>query len=906
MAKEIGMFQPDGFALRAVLGSPFIDWIDNLHQSTQLAESVLSVHMTTIAFLPRSLIFSTRAFMSNSLVYIAWDAKSISKRVERAVLQDDPNTIKQTSRNVQRGNDIMQSWLEQHDGDLLFAHGDEGWASLPGQKIEELQVVHEEMQEAWGDDISIGVGLDLAEAKKALDLAIKRGSGNILFYTPEIEEEQEKEKDEKDNGVLNNLLDKATPEDALSAMGGAQQAASPAVSASEHSQSEQALANAAAVPPPALDDVEGQFHNMAQQGEQQEAQRQAQEQASAQNAEDPGQQVEELKQQVASILAKVKKQAPALEQMKEQNPEAYAAISSMVQAMIAMARQLMDIQGQQAQAPVQMAKDEDQLSFPGMEPPPPPPRETHPNNPSLAKIKLYHGGADASIEGYIPAQFYPPGVEPEPVGGGYQSATSLLGDYAIKLQHHKSIAHAEKYLTRIAKLKRLGLSTVVPIIDAGHFAETPRMFSNITFDHNEGPASGSNSYFTYEILKKLHPLEERIDTDELKEPLREAGYGHKDAHEGNRMQDSDGNPMLIDLESIVTLPRREPESDEEIDRSKPPREDMSKAVRASFPTPDDALVGVSLTHQNEAVRGKIKHKWAKLSRQRIGFSGYQGSTHELGLPGAAAVERGEPDSGKYVLKIQHHPNITKARKYVARINRFKRLGFSTVVPILDVGLFGESPAGHDNAFSEEQPGRNGYFTYEVMKKLHTPSGNFSRNRRAAADELANAGYHHTDLHEGNLMMDTLGNPKIIDLESIKTIEKAAIKEREIDPNKPVTPSHTLDKAGPMPGSQGNLGEAARLRLPHGVVHTEIQDKGRGGHREIDIVNVDHVTPDGKPASRRVQITRHKVRGFNLREVQQGVPTHAVSAVAPWDGKAGQSAAATNAQDKKGTVKEGAV
>jgi len=906
--------------------------------------------------------------MSNSLVYIAWDAKSISKRVERAVLQDDPNTIKQTSRNVQRGNDIMQSWLEQHDGDLLFAHGDEGWASLPGQKIEELQVVHEEMQEAWGDDISIGVGLDLTEAKKALDLAIKRGSGNILFYTPEIEEEQEKEKDEKDNGVLNNLLDKATPEDALSAMGGAQQAASPAVSASEHSQSEQALANAAAVPPPALDDVEGQFHNMAQQGEQQEAQRQAQEQASAQNAEDPGQQVEELKQQVASILAKVKKQAPALEQMKEQNPEAYAAISSMVQAMIAMARQLMDIQGQQAQAPAQMAKDEDQLSFPGMEPPPPPPRETHPNNPSLAKIKLYHGGADTSIEGYIPTQFYPPGVEPEPVGGGYQSATSLLGDYAIKLQHHKSIAHAEKYLARIAKLKKLGLSTVVPIIDAGHFAETPKMFSNITFDHDEGPASnGSNSYFTYEILKKLHPLEERIDTDELKEPLREAGYGHRDAHEGNRMQDSDGNPMLIDLESIVTLPRPEPQSDEEIDRSKPPREDMSKTVRASFPTPDNALVDVSLTHQNEAVRGKIKHKWAKLSRQRIG-DGYQDSTHELGIPSAAAVERGEPESGKYVLKIQHHPNITKARKYVARINRFKRLGFSTVVPILDVGLFGESPAGHDNAFSQTYAShRNGYFTYEVMKKLHTPSGDFSRNRRIAADELANAGYHHDDLHEGNLMVDTLGDPKIIDLESIKTIksdklpggladkktpkdfdpkalkqgiavekehttdeqlaqeiamdhltedpeyykklktmEKVAIKEREIDPNKPVTPSRTLDKAGPMPGSQGNLGEAARLRLPHGVVHTEIQDKGRGGHREIDIVNVDHVTPDGKPASRRVQITRHKVRGFNLREAQQGVPTHAVSAVAPWDGKAGQSAAAVNAQDKKGTVKEGAV
>lgn len=904
--------------------------------------------------------------MSNNLVYIAWDAKSISKRVQRAVQQADPNTIKQTSRNVQRGNDIMQSWLEEHDGDLLFSHGDEGWASLPGQKIEELQVVHEQMQDAWGDDISIGVGLDLNEAKKALDLAIKRGSGNILFYTPEIEEEQEKE--ENKNPILDSLLDKATPEDAFTAgspIGGDQaaqeQAASPVTSASEHSQDEQAIANAAAVPSPAVDDVEGKFHNMAQAGEQQEAERQAQLQAQAQNAEqDPGQQVEELKQQVAGILAKVKKQAPILEQMKQQAPEAYAAITSMVQAMISMARELMDIQGgQQAQQnqgqPQQMTKEEEQLHFPGMGPPP---RETHPNDPNLVKIILHHGGAGEDIEGYIPSSYYPPGIEPEGIGGGYQEAAHILGNNVIKIQHHRNENDANRYLKRLERLKRLRLSTVVPIMDAGHFAVGPRMFSNIPFGGDDEPVSG-NSYFTYEIMKKLHHLSYSPGIEELRAPLSAAGYRHRDYHGGNRMQDSDGNPMLIDLESIVTIPR-------ESDGLEDPDEDLDKAARKSFPTPDDALVPVTLTRQNKLVRGKIPHKWAKLSRSPLS-GGYQNAAHLLGVNSAAEQERSGEEGGKYVLKIQHHSNVTRAKAYVNRIKRFKKLGISTMVPILDVGLFGRAHNKQWNIFGPGKQVGHGYFTFEVMKKLHPPTGVRSA-MEVAAHGLREAGYMHVDLHDGNIMQDTAGVPQVIDLESIKTLKSdklpggladkktpkdfdpkslkqgvsvekehttdaqlaqeiamdhltedpkyyqklktmerkksemgEAMGEREFDPSKPVPKNGKLDKAavGPMPGSQGNLRTAAHRRLPHGTEHIEIKDQGRGGNKHSRVTTVDHVTPDGKllPAHRENNTAR--VKGVNIAEAPHG-RLHAVSALAPSDGKGGQSAAAPQPEKPKGT------
>jgi aminopeptidase-like protein len=97
---------------------------------------------------------------------------------------------------------------------------------------------------------------------------------------------------------------------------------------------------------------------------------------------------------VESFNAGDKDFSSQLLKIKEQNPDAYAAITSMVQAMISMARELMNIQGGQQAQGQPMAKDENQLSFPGMGPPPPPPRESHPNFPGLAKIKLYHGGAD--------------------------------------------------------------------------------------------------------------------------------------------------------------------------------------------------------------------------------------------------------------------------------------------------------------------------------------------------------------------------------------------------------------------------------------------------------------------------------------------------------------------------------
>jgi len=228
-----------------------------------------------------------------------------------------------------------------------------------------------------------------------------------------------------------------------------------------------------------------------------------------------------------------------------------------------------------------------------------------------------------------------------------------------------------------------------------------------------------------------------------------------------------------------------------------------------------------------------------------------------------------------------------------------------MVPILDTGLFGAAETMHHrNLFQGGRMVGGGYFTYEVMKKLHPIDSLFYEKQGAVQAGLKDAGYRHIDAHQGNIMENTDGEPQAIDLESIKTLGKVAIKEREIDPNKPVIPGRKLDKgalgAGPMPGSQGNLREAAHRKLPRGVQRIEIKDQGRGGNKESKYTTVDHVTEDGTPKPAHRENNTASVLGVNLAEATKLGRPHSVSARAPGDG-AKQSAATPEPEQPKGTT-----
>lgn len=206
-------------------------------------------------------------------------------------------------------------------------------------------------------------------------------------------------------------LDSGDPESGLRKAQRPMSPAKPRAEASEHSQGE-AMANfynkenppspemthAAA----GLKDIESEFHSLAEQ-----------EQQVRQHPTDED--TEQLKARIASILQKVKEQAPIMEQIKQSSPDTYAVLMAMVQSVIDMARKVTSKEQKQPQAPQQEQAQPEQaeqkleahIHQPHEQLPPFSTEDFHPHdgeiwvehhNPDMSKAedKLHGGVADGA------------------------------------------------------------------------------------------------------------------------------------------------------------------------------------------------------------------------------------------------------------------------------------------------------------------------------------------------------------------------------------------------------------------------------------------------------------------------------------------------------------------------------
>lgn len=303
--------------------------------------------------------------MSSENVYLIASADHLADAVKHAVKHDKPRTLSQLKQGIERGIRIFEAWMEDHGGRVLLFQGDEVFAELPGENLESLPDLHAQVQDAWGDSITIGIGLDLTEATKAAENGRKRGGKRIVFYAPEIEQHLEEgsaseshdatQADSDPDELKAMALNKANTPSPGPPTPNEQPAFSPGAAASPPAAPSplpagQAQPSGADMPPPpsstnaaaGLSPVEAQMRQMADKGEAEGARAEGQVNQADDGTTGPAQ----LKQGIARILLKVKEQAQVLEQLKEQAPEAYKAIVGMVQIVAAIGKQLMPPKGE--------------------------------------------------------------------------------------------------------------------------------------------------------------------------------------------------------------------------------------------------------------------------------------------------------------------------------------------------------------------------------------------------------------------------------------------------------------------------------------------------------------------------------------------------------------------------------
>lgn len=231
-------------------------------------------------------------------VYISFDGDHIGRKVGQASLSDDPNEIRRISQAIEHGNEIWRSWAITVGGDVISLGGDEGRICVGADRLEDLKALQDRYAYAVDATVSVGVGLKLSEADKALLSSKLNGGARITFYTPEIEKELDEVKSKHSNEedkIFDEYLDK-----------------------SEGTSMEHPLA--------------GQFQQIV---DEQEAMEEGKRQAAHQNDG-----LASMKAQVVSILQAVRANATELEGLKGEAPHLYESIQSLVQALIVMGRQL--------------------------------------------------------------------------------------------------------------------------------------------------------------------------------------------------------------------------------------------------------------------------------------------------------------------------------------------------------------------------------------------------------------------------------------------------------------------------------------------------------------------------------------------------------------------------------------
>ena len=224
-------------------------------------------------------------------IYISFDGDKVGHLVGMASLRDDVPELSRISQAIEKGNELIKSWAITSGGQVISMGGDEARLWVYSDHLEDLENIREKYHNLVGATVSVGVGLKISEADKALLYAKLHGGDKIVFYTPEIEQEIEKVKDDhesEEDKIFKEYLDKA-----------------------EHP-------------------LEQQFKQLHESSIQEKQQHEYEQQNSLE--------AQKVKASIVSILQELRNHAQDMESIKQQAPELYGAINKLIQGLISLGR----------------------------------------------------------------------------------------------------------------------------------------------------------------------------------------------------------------------------------------------------------------------------------------------------------------------------------------------------------------------------------------------------------------------------------------------------------------------------------------------------------------------------------------------------------------------------------------
>src|SRR5882672_2569773 len=112
-------------------------------------------------------------------VFVAFDGDDIGKRTGRAVLANDVGEVTRVSQAITAGEDLWRSFAVGYGGQMISWGGDEGSFAIDASHLAEMPQIAKRYSQLVGATVSVGVGMLLGDAAKALLIAKVKGKNRI-------------------------------------------------------------------------------------------------------------------------------------------------------------------------------------------------------------------------------------------------------------------------------------------------------------------------------------------------------------------------------------------------------------------------------------------------------------------------------------------------------------------------------------------------------------------------------------------------------------------------------------------------------------------------------------------------------------------------------------------------------
>jgi hypothetical protein len=126
---------------------------------------------------------------NKNMFFMSFDADDAGRKIGQAILSDNPDSLREASTRIDHGNEIVSQWALNYGGLQYSSGGDQGVWYLPEEAIKDVENIRKKYESTTGMTLTVGIGETLSNSGKALLAGKMKGKNQVVFYSPELEEE---------------------------------------------------------------------------------------------------------------------------------------------------------------------------------------------------------------------------------------------------------------------------------------------------------------------------------------------------------------------------------------------------------------------------------------------------------------------------------------------------------------------------------------------------------------------------------------------------------------------------------------------------------------------------------------------------------------------------------------------